>query len=153
MQRVSLRSPVESECAALSALCLRSKAVWGYDDAFLERCRDELSICSADLLTGMLRVAEVEGEIAGVVQMTLDGGEAHLDKLFIDPAFLKHGIGRVLMEWVMTKASETGTSRIIIESDPDAAGFYRRMGAVEIGTTPSGSIPGRFLPRLALTTE
>lgn len=121
MQKIALRPPVESECAVLSALCLRSKAVWGYDDAFLERCREELSIRSTDLLTGMLRVAEVDGEIAGVVQMTLDGGEVHLDKLFIDPAFLRHGVGRVLMEWATTKAREIGANQIIIDSDPDAA--------------------------------
>lgn len=150
MSNVSLRPPVESECAALSALCLRSKAVWGYDEAFLQACRQELSIRPSDLAAGLLQVAEVEGEVAGVVQLTLAKGDAHLDKLFIDPAFLKHGLGRKLIGWAVTRARAAGADRLVIDADPDAAGFYRRMGAVDIGRTPSGSIPGRFLPRLAL---
>lgn len=150
MSNVTLRPPVESECAALSALCLRSKAVWGYDEAFLEACREELAIRPSDCAAGLLQIAEVEGAVAGVVQLTLGEGDAHLDKLFIDPAFMKHGLGRKLMDWATAKAREAGARRLIIDADPDAAGFYRRMGAVDIGETPSGSIPGRFLPRLAL---
>ena len=37
-----------------------------------------------------------------------------------------------------------------IEADPDAAPFYRRIGARDVGTAPSGSIPGRELPLLEL---
>ena len=36
----------------------------------------------------------------------------------------------------------------MIEADPDAAPFYRRMGAQDVGLAPSGSIPGRMLPKL-----
>jgi hypothetical protein len=37
---------------------------------------------------------------------------------------------------------------MMIEADPDAAGFYRLMGAADDGIAPSGSIRGRLLPRL-----
>src|SRR3546814_14868972 len=33
-----------SEGGSLSALALRSKAYWGYDSAFLQACRDELTV-------------------------------------------------------------------------------------------------------------
>src|SRR5262245_50602955 len=42
-----------------------------------------------------------------------------------------------------------GARRLLIESDTDAAPFYRRMGARDVGVVASGSIPGRLLPRLA----
>ena len=35
--------PDEGECETLSALCLRSKAHWGYDSAFMEAVREELA--------------------------------------------------------------------------------------------------------------
>ncbi len=35
----TIRAARPGEADALSALCLRSKAHWGYDDDFLERCR------------------------------------------------------------------------------------------------------------------
>jgi hypothetical protein len=37
---------------------------------------------------------------------------------------------------------------MVIEADPDAAPFYRKMGAKHCGFAPSGSIPGRVLPKL-----
>jgi len=40
---------------------------------------------------------------------------------------------------------------MVIESDPGAAPFYRRMGAVDDGVATSASIPGRTIPRLKLT--
>jgi hypothetical protein len=39
LAEVRLRAPRLDELEALSDLCLRSKAVWGYDAAFLEACR------------------------------------------------------------------------------------------------------------------
>jgi hypothetical protein len=43
-----------------------------------------------------------------------------------------------------------GAARMTIEADPDAAPFYRHLGARDIGLAPSGSIAGRVLPKLAL---
>jgi hypothetical protein len=41
-----------------------------------------------------------------------------------------------------------GADRLLIEADLEAAPFYRRMGAHDYGLAPSGSIPGRMLPKL-----
>jgi hypothetical protein len=42
-----------------------------------------------------------------------------------------------------------GYTWLRIEADPNAVGFYRAMGAEQIGEAPSGSVPGRSLPLLA----
>jgi len=39
---------------------------------------------------------------------------------------------------------------LVIDADPDAADFYRRMGAVDAGSVASGSISGRVIPRLTI---
>ena len=42
-----------------------------------------------------------------------------------------------------------GAARAIgLDADPHAVGFYEHMGAKVIGEAPSGSIPGRMLPRM-----
>ena len=38
-----------SDAPALTLLALRSKAVWGYDAAFIAACRDELTLTADDL--------------------------------------------------------------------------------------------------------
>ena len=144
----TLRAPTLDELPALSALCLRSKAVWGYDAGFLEACRKELTIEPGELETTSIMVAEDGGEIVGVVQVRSIGSEADLLKLFVEPTALRGGIGRMLFVWVVEQAATHGADRLVIEADPDAAPFYRRMGAEDCGFTPSGSIQGRLLPRL-----
>lgn len=147
---LQLRPAHPDEAGLLTELCLRSKAVWGYDEAFMQACRAELTLSPADVAGGLLQVA-VEGDaITGVVQVAIDGENADLAKLFIAPSTIRAGVGRVLFEWATSVARERGARWLWIEADPDAAGFYRRMGAVDDGIAPSGSIPGRVLPRLKL---
>jgi GNAT superfamily N-acetyltransferase len=137
------------ELAGLSELCLRSKAVWGYDQAFLEACRSELTLRPEELRTTLVAVAESKSGVAGVIQIKVADAEADLLKLFIEPRKLRSGIGSFLFSWAIEQAKSAGATRLLIESDPDAVSFYRGFGAYDVGVAPSGSIPGRFLPRLA----
>ena len=143
-----LRMPTLDELPALSALCFRSKAVWGYDNDFMEACRRELTIEPSELRSTSIAVAEKNGRIVGVAQIKVAGTEADLLKLFVEPTTLRDGVGRDLFVWAADQAASSGANRLVIEADPDAAPFYRRMGAQDCGHAPSGSIPGRMLPRL-----
>ena len=145
-----LRRPESHELPLLSALCLRSKAVWGYDEAFLEACRAELTIGAEELESTALCVAEHDGAIVGVAQITVDGAIADLQKMFVEPGAIGLGVGRTLFAWAVSRAQDLGAQRLTIDADPGAVGFYKRMGAIELGSAPSGSIPGRMLPRLQL---
>lgn len=145
-----LRAPHPDELEHLSALCLRSKAIWGYDAVFLEACRDELTLTVDDLLLTKLQVAENDVGIAGLVQVSIDRNNAVLEKLFIEPANLRTGTGRLLFRWAADTARDAGATRMSIDADPGAAAFYIRMGAQQAGMAPSGSVPGRLLPRLVL---
>ena len=145
-----LRAPLANEMTALTELCLRSKAVWGYDQAFMEACRAELTLTPRDLETSRLQIAERDGTIVGVAQVSAADDTAHLEKLFIEPDVLRAGAGRLLFDWALATARSLGARTMIIEADPGAAAFYRRMGATDDGVAPSASIPGRFLPRLRL---
>jgi GNAT superfamily N-acetyltransferase len=145
-----IRPPEVEELPALSALCFRSKAVWGYDSDFMEACRRELSIEPRDLQSSSIAVAEQDGRIVGVAQIKVLASEADLLKLFIEPTILRAGVGRLLFGWAMQSARNQGADRLSIEADPDAAPFYRRLGAQDAGLADSGSIPGRMLPKLVL---
>ncbi len=145
-----LRSARPGELDALTDLCLRSKAVWGYDRAFMDACRAELTLTQEDLRETKLQVAERDGAVVGVAQVSVEGATAYLEKLFVEPGQLRGGAGRTLFAWAKTTATRLGATHLVIEADPDAAPFYRRMGARDDGTAPSGSIPGRELPRFVL---
>lgn len=147
---MKLRPPKEHELEALSALCLRSKAVWGYDQTFLDACRAELTIRADELVSSALCVAEHDGALVGVAQITVASDTADLQKMFVEPEAIGLGIGKALFEWASSTAKSLGARDLTIDADPGAVGFYRKMGAIEHGTIASGSIPDRMLPRLVL---
>jgi N-acetylglutamate synthase-like GNAT family acetyltransferase len=145
---LTLRVARPEEASALSDLCLRSKAVWDYDEAFLDACRDELTVTPESMSASLVQVAEIDGSVVAVVQLAVNGNIAELDKLFVDPQCLRAGAGRALFAWAAATARQLGAKSLVIASDPGATDFYRRMGAVDDGWVPSGSVPGRFIPRL-----
>jgi GNAT superfamily N-acetyltransferase len=150
---IRLRDALQDELPYLGGLCLRSKAVWGYDDAFMAACRSELTLHPDELRTTQLQVAVRDGTIVGLAQLKVTGRDAELMKLFVEPTLLNSGVGRLLLEWAMARARALGAVRLMIEADPGAAPFYRRMGARDAGVAPSQSIAGRVLPRLQMQLE
>jgi len=132
--------------SVLSELALRSKGHWGYPPEFLEACRAELTV-RPDQLVDVV-VAEVDGTIAGFRLLVADGETAELDALFVDPPFIGSGIGGMLLAEVLATARARDVRLIGLDADPGAEAFYARYGARTTGVTPSGSIPGRELPRM-----
>jgi GNAT superfamily N-acetyltransferase len=147
---IQLRDIRPNEFPYLDGLCLRSKAVWGYDDAFMAACRAELTLHPDELRTTQLQVAERDATAVGLAQLRVSGGDAELMKLFVEPALLGSGIGRLLFKWATERARALGAVRMMIEADPGAVPFYQRMGARQTGLAPSQSIPGRMLPLLQM---
>lgn len=152
MDEIIIRPAVSNECEALSALCLRSKGWWGYDEVFLEACRADLTVTQQDI-EGIFRVAELNGRLGGLVQVVRDGDEWSLGALFVDPPFIGRKVGAALMLWAINAAREHGARRLVIEADPAAVDFYRRFGAVDDGVVASSVLPGRFIPRLLLGVD
>ena len=144
------RAARAGEAGPLSALALRSKAHWGYDEAFLEACREELAVAEADIAAGLVAVAEDAGAVLGFATVRLEA-PAELEALFVDPAVMGKGAGRALVAWARETARAAGVASLLVESDPNAEPFYLRHGAVRIGERTSPST-GRALPLLRLAT-
>jgi GNAT superfamily N-acetyltransferase len=147
---MDIRPARVDEAASLSKLSFSSKASWGYDAAFMEQCREELTVQPSYIEGHFVYVAEDQDGLLGFHALAHPDGEGRvvLDSLFVSPAAQRKGVGRALFAHAVSTARSAGARQLVIESDPYAAGFYRAMGAEPAGTAPSGSIPGRLLPRL-----
>lgn len=147
---MKVRKGRPEEAAALTELALRSKGHWGYDEEFLAACREELTVRPADMAPRRTEVAEEDGRILGFT--TLDGAPpvGALGMMFVEPDAIGRGVGRTLFEHTVAQARRLGFTALTIDADPNAEPFYVAMGALRIGATPSGSIPGRELPLLRI---
>lgn len=143
-----IRMAGHADLAALTALCLKSKAVWGYDAAFMRACVAELTLTSTDLAESEVVVIDGKTGPVAMAQVAVGGESSELLKLFVHPDAMGSGHGRRLFDWAVATARAAGAKAMTIEADPDAVPFYAKMGAVEVGRAPSGSIPGRELPCL-----
>jgi GNAT superfamily N-acetyltransferase len=143
----TIRRAHPAEAGALSALALRSKAHWGYDAEFLTACRDDLTLTAEDVATSTVYVIDGENSLSGFYRLLLqDDGVAELDALFVEPAAMGQGIGRRLWRHAVATAATLMCSEIVLQSDPQAEGFYLAMGAQRAGESESTVMPGRMLP-------
>lgn len=149
----TIRAATAADCDDLTRLAMRSKAWWGYDDAFMAACRDELTFTASRLDAEAVVVAEVEGIIAGLASVLVADGRADLMDLFVDPPHIGSGLGSALLAEAVRLATAAGATTMRIEADPHAEDWYRARGAVPVGQAPSGSIPGRMLPHLELDLD
>ncbi|AWL88449.1 MULTISPECIES: GNAT family N-acetyltransferase [Streptomyces] len=145
-----IRAGEAAEAAVLTDLALRSKGHWEYDAEFLAACREELTMRPAEVAARRTAVAEEGGRILGFTTLDGEPPEGALGMMFVEPDTIGRGVGRRLFAHTMDEARRLGFTRLTIDADPNAEPFYRTMGAVRIGATPSGSIPGRELPLLEI---
>ena len=93
---MKIRPARSDETDSLSALAVASKATWGYDEAFMERCRVELVVRDEHVERGLVNVAVDEFDTAMGFYALKEPGErdAELGLLFVAPAHLRRGAGR-----------------------------------------------------------
>ena len=144
---VTVRPARAGEAATLTALCVRSKAHWGYDAEFMRLSRDAITVAEKDISAGRVLVAvDAANRTIGLVRVEPDGEMAELGLMFVDPPAMGGGAGRMLFDAAARLALNLGAHRMTILADPNAAPFYERMGARFVRNAPSDAIPGRTLP-------
>jgi GNAT superfamily N-acetyltransferase len=117
----------------------------------MEACRAELTYSAATMARGETWVAELDGKLAGFIDVRLQDGVAEVFAMFVEPGLKRTGVGRALWQQLEASARHLGAVTVMLDADPAAVPFYAAMGCTIAGQAPSGSIPGRVLPRLRKT--
>lgn len=146
---IYVRAAQPNDASNLSALALRSKAHWGYDQTFLNECRDELTYSDKQISNAQFDfyVFEIKQSIVAFYALEFDTTHiAELEAMFIEPEFIGCGLGRKLFSHATSRCQDRAINRLIIQADEFAADFYVAMGAKQCGSRESGSISGRHLP-------
>lgn len=151
-----IRAAVGDDASALSSLAMRSKAHWGYDEDFMNRCRGELTYSAKQILAPGydFQVCEHRHELVGFYALERVEDELiELEALFVEPRYIGTGIGRLMIESAKNRAASSGARRMIIQGDPHTDSFYLAVGALMCGSRESGSIPNRHLPLYELVLD
>lgn len=146
---ITIRRARADEAGALTQLALRAKASWGYDAAFMEACREELTLTPAKMAVWQVWVAEAGERIAGMIALNLERG-AEVEDFFVDPTFQGRGVGGALIATLLQATRAAGATVLEVDADPNAEAIYAKLGFQTFARSPSGSIPGRWLPRMRM---
>jgi GNAT superfamily N-acetyltransferase len=148
---VIIRPASLDEAATLTQIALDAKRYWGYPDHWIKHWETDLTITSDFIRDNQVYVAEKDGEIRGFYALCVTGQKAELEHMWVTPEAIGAGVGKELFLDAMERAATLRVREIGISADPNAAGFYERMGATHVGETDA-SIDGqvRKLPRLKI---
>jgi GNAT superfamily N-acetyltransferase len=100
------------------------------------------------------RAAVVRGRIVGFATVLRVGDAFELEDLFVDPGWMRRGVGLALVRDAAATALAQGVSRIEVTANPHALAFYEHAGFVASGTaeTRFGPAPRMRLDAIRTTT-
>lgn len=144
-----IRDGVASEAAVLETLQRRSSDIWEAYREQLAANPDAIELPQGYVDSGWVRVA-VSAENVPVGFSVVLPTRAHvheLDGLFVEPAHMRRGVGRALVEDAAERASEHGALRLEVTAGP-ARPFYER-----VGFSVFAGVETRFGPALRMRRE
>lgn len=121
------------DAGSLGRIAFDAKGYWGYPKRWMELWREDLEISPGFVRDNEVYVAVTGGRVVGFYALVGGGRGLDLEHLWVLPAWIGTGLGRTLFGHAMRRAAELGARTVRIESDPNAEGFYRRMGARRTG--------------------
>ena len=141
--QIELRPARPDEAEHLSEIARLAKARWGYPATQIESWREAFLTVTADFIAAHWVWAATDSSDRAIAFAALERAAAGdvLEHLWVLPAYMRMGLGRRLFQRVATESPA-----FTFTSDPNADGFYRRMGAREIGKVVS-ELQGRALTK------
>lgn len=133
MTRKQIRNCKVDDIRELETLALDSKASWGYDPDYLEKCRDVFVLDSILNENRTSRLVE-DGLIQGFYVIIHQDKKDVLDYLFVNRDCMGEGIGKILWDDMV---SHMKVDVLEIEADAHATGFYEKQGAKRVGNITS----------------
>ncbi len=148
---LQFRSARPDEAALLSEIAFAAKQHWGYPPEWMALWRPDLTVTPEYIRSQPVEVAEVEGEVVGFAGLSMLEGHRYLEHLWLRPGQIGRSIGRALFQEAVRLARAAGATGLQTKSDPNAEGFYVKMGAVRTGQEVY-QLPGLTRRELPLLT-
>lgn len=131
--------PAKPEQAeALSRIALAAKSHWDYPDRWIELWKPELTFSPQYFEQNESWVAETDNIPIAFYTLLEKEGSAWIENLWVSPEFIGQGVGNTLFFHALELSRQRGYKSLQFEADPNALGFYEKMGMRKIGERASG---------------
>jgi GNAT superfamily N-acetyltransferase len=123
------------DAAALTDIALAAKRYWSYPERWIEGWREVLTIRPEFIARHETSIAVLGGRTVGFYAVGRRNYILDLLHLWVLPDAMGLGVGRALFFHGLERMKELGCWELEIESDPNTEGFYRHMGAHQVGAS------------------
>jgi GNAT superfamily N-acetyltransferase len=132
MMQVRAASP--EEAARLTEIAFAAKRHWGYPENWMQSWREILTVTPEFIASHETFSAVIDAQPVGFYALRQKGDRLDLLHLWVLPRWMGKGIGRSLFCHALERVKALGVRVLEIESDPNAEGFYQRLGPRRVGT-------------------
>ena len=134
---ISIRRAIPEEAVTLSQIAFSAKAYWGYPKRWLEIWKPQLTLSPEYLEENENWVTVDDDKPIGFYTLQEKGSNAWLENLWVSPEFIGKGVGKMLFFHAVELSRQHGYKTLQLEADPNAFGFYEKMGMHKIGERQS----------------
>jgi len=147
-----IRRALPADAEALSAIAFASKSYWGYPQQWLDAWKPQLTFASEYFEVHESWVMETDEIPIGFYTLLEKNNKAWIENVWVLPEFIGKGMGKQLFQHAVSASRSKGHLILQLEADPNAVGFYEKMGMRQIGVTHYDflGIPRR-LPLMEMT--
>jgi ribosomal protein S18 acetylase RimI-like enzyme len=143
MTGILIRDAVAGDTTALSRVYRRSSLSNEGDRPNLQAHPETLEFSDLAVREGRTRAAVTDGEIVGFATWLAAGDAIEIEDLFVDPEWMRRGIGRALALDLIAIVRSRGIGRVEVTANRHALAFYQKAGFVVYREQPTrfGSAP------------
>ena len=144
---IEIQRAKPEQADTLTKIALAAKRHWGYPERWMEIWKPQLTFSPEYFVENESWIAEDQDTPIAFYTLLEKGGKAWLENLWISPEWIGKGIGKMLFLDALERCRQRGYKCLQLEADPNAVGFYEKMGMKKIGERAS-EIEGqpRILP-------
>jgi GNAT superfamily N-acetyltransferase len=137
------RIAMASDLGAIETVVRAAAMVWEEDRPFLEAHPDAIVVPVELVDRGQVRVAVQSDTVVGFSSYVItDAATWEVEDLFVRPDLMGQGIGRRLVDEMIAAATLSGCTQLEVTANPQALGFYEKLGFVAVGVVPTRFRPG-----------
>lgn len=128
----------------LSKTAFKSKRIWKYTDELMSLWTNELTITASYVEKNKVFKIIGNTNYIGFFSLVLKDKFIEIDHFWLLPEYTRKGYGEKVLDFIKETAKKINYKTLVVYSDPNANGFYEKMGGKIIRREES-KISGRFL--------
>jgi len=130
---MNIRRALPEEADVLTQIALSAKAHWGYLDSWIEIWTPQLTFSPEYFEENESWLCVDNEKPIAFYTLQEKNAKAWLGNLWVQPEYIGKGVGKRLFLHATELARQRGYKILQLEADPNAVGFYEKMGMHKIG--------------------